>query len=199
MSPTSHVWRRRIPYLLIVLGGFALRLYRLGAESLWYDETVSAYLAAQSIPDLVAHTARDIHPPGYYLLLHLWARLAGDSEFALAFFSLIFGVLLIPLCYTLAGRLPWPGGKHGLGRDIALWSALLVAVSPYHLWYSQEVRMYTLGAALGLVTLWCALELTNQRVGESGNQGIRESGNLQIYKPAGRLGGSAKFRSEATS
>ncbi|MBI1876734.1 MAG: hypothetical protein HYR94_00565, partial [Chloroflexi bacterium] len=45
--------------LLIMMAGFALRLYRLGADSLWYDETVSAFLAAESIPDLIAHTARD--------------------------------------------------------------------------------------------------------------------------------------------
>src|SRR5512135_777322 len=144
---------------LIILGGFALRLYRLGAQSLWYDETVSAYLVSQSIPDLVAHTARDIHPPAYYLLLHLWAGLAGRSEFALAFFSLAFGLLLIPLCYALARRL--------LGRTAAAWTALLVAVSPYNLWYSQEVRMYTLGAVLGLATLWCALGIVAPQGGQS--------------------------------
>ena len=62
----------RITYcVLLLLVGFGLRLYRLGADSLWYDETVSAYLANQSITDLIAYTAKDIHPPGYYLLLHL--------------------------------------------------------------------------------------------------------------------------------
>ncbi len=154
MTEKSKAWQHRSLWLIIITGGFALRLYRLGAGSLWYDETVSAYLASKSIPDLIAHTARDIHPPGYYLLLHVWARLAGDSEFALAFFSLIFGLLLIPLTYTLARRL--------LGQTVALWSALLVATSPYNLWYSQEVRMYTLGAALGLVTLWFALKMASQ-------------------------------------
>jgi 4-amino-4-deoxy-L-arabinose transferase-like glycosyltransferase len=150
--------------LLFILGGFGLRLFRLGADSLWYDEAVSALLASKSIPDLVAHTARDIHPPGYYLLLHFWTRLSGDTEFALAFFSVVFGVLLIPLTYALARRL--------LGRTVALWAALLVTVSPFNLWYSQEVRMYTLGAALGLVTLWCALELANQQISESANRKI---------------------------
>ena len=150
---------------LIILGGFALRLYRLGAQSLWYDETVSAYLASQSIPDLIAHTARDIHPPAYYLLLHLWTRLAGVSEFALAFFSLAFGLLLIPLCYALARRL--------LGRPAAVWAALLVATSPYNLWYSQEVRMYTLGAALGLAALWCALGVVAGRQPAGGQSARR--------------------------
>ena len=164
MTEGSQAWRHRAVWLIIVIGGFALRLYRLGAQSLWYDETVSAYLASQSIPRLVAHTAGDIHPPGYYVFLHLWLRLAGDSEFALAFFSLVFGVLLIALSFALARRL--------LGQTAALWSALLVATSPYNVWYSQEVRMYTLGAVLGLVTLWCALEIANQRIGKSANRQI---------------------------
>ena len=162
MTKTTQTWRQRSAPLIITLGGFALRLYRLGADSLWYDETVSAHLASKSIPDLIAHTARDIHPPGYYALLHLWTRLAGDTEFALAFFSVVFGVLLIPLTYALARRL--------LGRAAAPWAALLVAISPFNVWYSQEVRMYTLGAVLGLVAFWCALKITNRQIGKSANQ-----------------------------
>lgn len=129
----------RLP--IILLTGFALRLYRLGQASLWYDETVSAFLAGQPVPNLIAHTARDIHPPGYYLLLKSWTLFAGQSEFALAFFSLGFGLLLIALSYRLA--------RLTAGPTAAAWTALLVAISPFHLWYSQEVRMYTLGAGLG--------------------------------------------------
>jgi mannosyltransferase len=151
VTQDSKAWPHRSLWL-IILGGFALRLFRLGEDSLWYDETVSAHLASKGIPGLIAHTAGDIHPPGYYLLLHAWTGLVGDSEFGLTFLSLAFGVLLIPLGYTLARRLR--------GRKIALWSALLIATSPFNLWYAQEVRMYTLGAALGLVTLWCAIQLS---------------------------------------
>lgn len=141
-------WRRWGLSLGIVLIGFAMRLYRLGAQSLWYDETVSAYLACQELPDLIRHTAHDIHPPAYYILLRCWTWLVGDGEFALAFFSLIFGVLLIALTYGLARKL--------LGQHAALWSAFLVAISPFHLWYSQEVRMYTLAAVVGMLTWWYA-------------------------------------------
>ena len=128
--------------LLTILGGFALRLYRLGAQSLWYDETVSLLLAHKSIPALTAHTARDIHPPLYYYLLHFWIKAAGDSEFSVAFFSLWCGVLLLALVYRFSRRL--------FGEYAALIACILVAFSPYNLWYSQEVRMYTFGACLGL-------------------------------------------------
>ena len=162
MTKNTKTRRHHGAPLILILVGFALRLYRLGADSLWYDETVSALLASKRIPDLIAHTAHDIHPPGYYLLLHLWTRLAGDTEFALAFFSVVFGLLLISLTCALARRL--------MGRAVALWATLLVAISPFNLWYSQEVRMYTLGAALGLVTLWCALRIAERQVSKSANQ-----------------------------
>jgi len=138
-------------FLLILLAGFALRLYRLGYESLWYDETVSVLLARKSLPALTAHTAGDIHPPLYYYLLHFWIRLTGSSEFSLAFLSLAFGVLLIPLLFYLGRRL--------YGVKIGLLGALLLALSPFNLWYSQEVRMYTLGASLGLISLLFLLRL----------------------------------------
>ena len=109
MTADRKTWQQR-GVCFIILGGFALRLYHLGAQSLWYDETVSAYLASQSIPDLIAHTARDIHPPAYYLLLHLWTRLAGHSEFALAFFSLAFGLLPHPAVLRPG---PPPAGTDG--------------------------------------------------------------------------------------
>ncbi len=148
-SPSNLLRPHRGLLPALVLLGFGLRLYRLGGDSLWYDETVSAYLASLSATDLVAHTARDIHPPGYYLLLHTWSLIAGQSEFALAYFSLFWGVLLIPLTYRLARYLS--------SGSIAGWTALLLAISPFNIWYSQEVRMYTLGAALGLVAIYCLL------------------------------------------
>ncbi len=142
--------------LAIILLGFTLRIYKLGDSSLWYDETVSAFLARQSVPDLIAHTARDIHPPGYYLLLHFWTGLVGQTEFALAYCSLIFGLLLIPLIYALALRACTPN------KPIAIWAALLTACSPFGVWYSQEVRMYTLGAVLGLMVVYSLLKANQQ-------------------------------------
>ena len=151
IEPHSPIYR-----LLLCIGllaGFGLRLFRLGAESLWYDETASVYLAQQPIPDLIAHTARDIHPPGYYLLLHFWQALTAPSlqhglEFLYAWPSLVAGMLLLPLLYAL--------GRRWFGPRVALTALWIGALHPFALWYSQEVRMYTVGALLGLLCLWCA-------------------------------------------
>lgn len=147
---TRAAWRSWL-LIAILLLACGLRLYRLGAGSLWYDETVSVHLAAKSVPALLQHTAGDIHPPGYYLLLHGWLRLAGRSDFAAAFPSLFFGVLLV----ALAGWL----GRRVFGVQAGLLAAFLVAISPYHLWYSQEVRMYTLAAVLAMGVLAATLRL----------------------------------------
>ncbi len=164
--PQSESQWHRFGLLLGLLAAFALRLFHLGSESLWYDETVSVVLARKPIPALLAHTAGDIHPPGYYLLLHFWQQLTAPSvahglEFLFAWPSLWWGLLIVALTYALGRRLFHPA--------VALLALWLAAIQPYQIWYSQEVRMYTLGALLGLLTLWALLnyfdfkqsELTN--------------------------------------
>jgi 4-amino-4-deoxy-L-arabinose transferase-like glycosyltransferase len=153
--------------LSVLLIGFGLRLCCLGSQSLWYDEAVSIHLATSDLRALTLHTAADIHPPLYYYLLHFWILAAGDSEFSAAFPSLIFGMLLVVGCYRL--------GYDLLDRRVGLVAAILVAISPFNVWYSQEVRMYTMGAFLGLVSLYCLARLA----------GLGEAGAL-----SGALGGS---------
>lgn len=146
---------QRVLLLGALLAGTALRLFRLGAESLWYDETVSVFLAQKSVPRLIAHTAGDIHPPGYYLLLHLWQGLTRPTpehglEFLYAWVSVACGLVILALL--------WPIGLRLAGRGAALAGVWIAAVAPFHIWYAQEVRMYTLGAALGLLCLWALLQ-----------------------------------------
>lgn len=148
------LWRR-VGLCLILLTALALRLHQLGAQSLWYDETVSAYLASQDLVALTRHTAGDIHPPLYYYLLHVWTRLTGDCEFALAFVSLFCGVLLVAMAYRL--------GAHLIDPPTGMLAATITALSPFHIWYSQEVRMYTLGSLLGMLTLWALVRLRRHR------------------------------------
>lgn len=154
VAPLPRLLLHRLLLLGGLLLGLALRLHRLGVESLWYDETVSATLASKSVPALIAHTAGDIHPPLYYLLLHSWRALARPSlahglEWLYAWPSAAAGVLMLALLYVLGRRL--------LGKGAALAALWLAAVHPFHIWYSQEVRMYTVGGALALLCLYTAL------------------------------------------
>ncbi len=64
--PASHIL-----LLAILLLATGLRFYRLDAQSFWNDEGNAARAAERSIPLILEAAAGDIHPPGYYLLLHL--------------------------------------------------------------------------------------------------------------------------------
>ena len=123
--------------LAIAILALGLRLYRLDNQSLWYDEGFSVYLAGMDLDEITSRTAADIQPPLYYYLLHGWILLFGDSEWALRALSVLFGVVAVPVLYGVAWLL-------FRSRAAGLLAALLIAVSPLHLWYGQEARMYTL-------------------------------------------------------
>ncbi len=131
------------------LSAFALRIFQLGKQSLWYDEAFSVYLARFDLATITARTAADIQPPLYYYVLNLWLTLVGDSEFAVRFLSLFFGVLTIPLMYSAARRL--------FNATTGLFAALLATLSALYVWYSQEARMYTLITFLGLLSSYALL------------------------------------------
>lgn len=141
--------------LAIMLLAEGLRLYRLNAQSLWYDEAFSVYLARMSPSEILARTAADIQPPLYYLLLHGWIQRVGDGEAAVRGLSVLFGVLAVPLMYGVA----WQLFK---SRRAGLLAALLFAVSPLHLWYAQETRMYTLLVFLCLLSSYLLLIIVSR-------------------------------------
>ena len=143
--------------LAIAMLALGLRLYRLDNQSLWYDEGFSVYLARMDLDEITSRTAADIQPPLYYYLLHGWILLFGDSEWALRALSVLFGVLTVPVIYGVARLL-------FRSRAAGLLAALLVAVSPLHLWYGQEARMYTLLTWLCLLaSLLLLLAMTTRR------------------------------------
>lgn len=154
-NPASRLSQRPL-ILFLILTGFALRLYHLGSESLWYDETVSAYLATQPITELIAHTARDIHPPAYYLLLYAWRLVSNPSvafglEYLYAWPSVCLSILVMALIYTITRRY--------FGPNAATWALVISLVQPFQVWFAQEVRMYALGACCLMLTLWAVSPL----------------------------------------
>lgn len=143
--------RERIVLCLILLLAFALRMYRLDAQSLWYDEGVTAWLAQMPLADMVRWTADDIQPPLAYLLTALWGGVAGWSEYALRWLPLFFSVVTVALFYALATL--WMRRLDRTG-SAPLWSALLAALHPLHLYYAQEARMYAQLGALVVLGAW---------------------------------------------
>lgn len=141
MAPTR---RAAVLGTILALGAF-LRLEGLGRESLWHDEAWTASIIRKGPGRLLEHLHhRDAHPPLYYLLLQTFSFL-GTSEAALRFPSALAGIAAIPLLYRLVSRL--------YGSAPAALAALLLAISPAHVYFSQEARCYTLLFLLCLVSL----------------------------------------------
>lgn len=155
-TPPAHHTRRpdwtHAALLAIILLATLLRFYRLDEQSLWYDEGFSVALAKSSLAQAVAWTAQDVHPPLYYLLLHVWIALAGDSAWAVRTFSVLCGVAAVPLVYVL--------GKRAFNGATGLVAAALVVFSPLHLYYARETRMYALLTALSVLSSYLVLRLT---------------------------------------
>jgi hypothetical protein len=131
--------QKRWGILFLFLLGFGLRVFWLGHQELRGDEAFSYLFASQPAAQIIGDLLRegDPHSPFHYLLLHGWMALAGSSEFAMRFLSLIPGVLLIPLTYQL-GRLL--GGKH-----VGWLTAVFITLSQSQIWLAQDVRnQYTL-------------------------------------------------------
>jgi 4-amino-4-deoxy-L-arabinose transferase-like glycosyltransferase len=147
--PTGNSRREEIIALVVLsVAALALRLAGLGSESIWLDEATSIWLAKKSIPDMIRWTAVDIHPPLYYAILHLWLAL-GDGEAQVRLLSVLCGVLSVAALFLLARRIcnPWT----------AFASAALLAVSPLHVWYSQETRMYAMLAMWAILSTYALL------------------------------------------
>lgn len=157
--------RPLILVLLLSILAFALRIFQLATQSFWYDEAFSVYLARFDLGTITARTAADIQPPFYYYLLNVWMLFVGDSEFAVRFLSLVFGVLTIPLMYVTARRL--------FNSTAALFAALIATFSALYVWYSQEARMYTLITFLGLLSSYALLRATSPQPSPSQGEGAR--------------------------
>jgi len=136
----SRVWL--VPILILAL---ALRLFRLGTNSLWFDEAFSWIVARQPAWAILTQRIAPILPPLYHFLLHFWIRL-GENAFALRSFSALCGLLAIPVMYTLGRELFTPA--------IGLAVALLTAVLPFQVYFAQEARPYALVVLLSALTLW---------------------------------------------
>ena len=138
---------RRVLLAIIILGA-ALRLFQLGAESFWFDEAYSVWVARHSLVWQFSLSMQRIFPLLYYVLLHFWLRL-GSSELVVRALSALVGIGSIAALYALARDL--------FDRRTGLLSAFFLAVSPLHLWFSQEARMYILAAGLGICSAHCLL------------------------------------------
>ncbi|HWC26541.1 MAG TPA: glycosyltransferase family 39 protein, partial [Solirubrobacteraceae bacterium] len=141
--------RRASALWLVLAAGAALRFGTLDAQSLWYDEAVTARLLRMDLGSMLrAIPDSESSPPLYYVLAWLWTQLLGTGEAGMRSLSALLGTATVAVAWALGRRL---GGERA-----GLAAAALVAVNPMLVWFSQEARAYALLALLGALAtlLW---------------------------------------------
>lgn len=113
---------------------FLLRIFDIARSSIWHDEGYTMWLLRYNIPEILTRTARDVHPPGYYLIAKPWVMIFGTSVFSIRFLSLIFSVGIVYLAYKIVTMI-W-------NERAAFWTSLFLAFSPFLIRFGQEARMY---------------------------------------------------------
>jgi hypothetical protein len=148
-------WRVPVAVAAVTALALGLRFGGIGTKSLWLDEAFSTWIANLPLDQLWSTTLRiDTHPPLYYTLLHFWIS-PQSGEVALRSLSALFEVATVPVVF-LIGRAV--GATIDRGR-LGLLVALLQAVSPLHVWYAQQGRMYGMQTFFAAVALLCMVQL----------------------------------------
>ena len=140
-------WDHIVILAAITLLAGVLRLYKLGEWSFWIDEVHTLRDAILVTPEEFWDGPRARYPLGFYLLRLIQPYLPSSGE---GFYRLpfaFFGIASVPMLGVVARRM--------VGVGPALLAALLLALSPWHLFWSQSCRFYTLVMFLGLCSVGC--------------------------------------------
>ncbi len=154
-APKSPIGRRDVPLWLAVLAASvivaAIVLRFWTRSNLWLDEAQTVNISRLAVGQIPHALRQDGAPPLFYVLLHYWMAAFGTGDLAVRSLSGLFGVATLPLV--------WLGGRR-LGGARVGWAALMiVATSPFAVYYATEARMYALVTFLTAVGLLALLSV----------------------------------------
>ncbi|MBW2976553.1 glycosyltransferase family 39 protein [Candidatus Woesearchaeota archaeon] len=139
--------------ILIFALSFIIRVYNLEAENIWADEGLTIYNAHLPISHNIKWSLDMAYFPLYHVILSLWEKIFGLHAFSMRFLSVIFGTLSVYMTYQL--------GSLMFNRRIGLCSAVIMALSPFNVYYSQEARVYSLFVLLSLLSIYYYFKYTH--------------------------------------
>lgn len=143
-------WR---PLALVLLAAALARINPWTDDvCFWNDEAFSWAVASAPFREMLQMVAGDTHPPGHYVLMHVWIRIAGDSIFSMRLLSGLFSLASVACVYWFTRE----GFTGSVDRpaDLALVGTLLTAINPACASTAYMARMY---AMLMFGTMLCAL------------------------------------------
>ena len=152
MAKKSFFWM-----FLILIVGFALRFWCLDKpQGLWNDEYIGWFISSRSFPsEFIQEAIKNCHMPFYYVYLKIWMSLFGDADFSLRLSSVLSGILSVFVMYLV--------GREYKDEKTGLLCAAFAAVSGFLIYFSQEVRLYSLLFLLSSINLFVWLRLSREQ------------------------------------
>ncbi len=135
--------------VVILIVGFGLRIYALDDFNMNWDEGYSNWIVHLPFGEMIETTARDVHPPFYYLLLRFNNIINGDGEFVMRFPSVLLGMLGMALTFAL--------GKQVGGYWVGVLALLLLGMIRANIDIAQLMRMHVLAMVFSTAGMWSAL------------------------------------------
>ena len=142
---------------IIFLIAFLLRLWFIDKpEGLWNDEYVSWFIASKKdFSDFLIEMFRNCHAPLYYIYLKFWMSLFQDSDISLRISSVAPSLLTIITMFFV--------GKETKDIKLGMLCSFLTAISSFHIYFAQEVRLYSLLMFLCSLTLLFFIKLEKKQ------------------------------------
>lgn len=138
----------------LVCAGILLRFWRLGSQSLAYDEVMTGIFYMDA-PDILTYQCLinmyfPEQAPLFYWLEYVWVHWFGASVVSVRLLPLVLNVVALPLAYLLASRV--------YGRTAGVVATVCYTLSPIFIWWSQGARAYAVMAPLGILFLYTLIE-----------------------------------------
>ena len=149
----------KVILLLILLLGLGLRLWNLNRpEGIWNDEYVAYSISMLKFPfNFFESIKTNSHAPLHYFYLKLWMQIFRNSDFMLRLSSLVPNLLGCLVMYF--------AGKNYLTKDnsikIGLSCAFIASISSFLIYFSQEVRIYSMIFLLSSLILLFSIKMYN--------------------------------------
>lgn len=131
----------------------SLRFYKIHQKGLWGDDISQVEESRADLPlkKVIQGAARHQIPPLDFIILHYTQKAFGRSDFVVHLPAATWGTLSVPLLFLIISRLS--------SLPVAILGAIIFAFAPSHIFYSQEVRFYSLMVFSGLLLIFAFIYL----------------------------------------
>ena len=141
--------------IFVLILAIGLRLIGIN-QSLWLDEAISANVAQMPIGEIIKNfSSHDFHPPFYYLFLYVWQNIFGNNVAALRLSSILCSLITIYFVYLI--------GKKIKDKKIGLLAALILTLNPLFVYFSQELRMYSMATMWLTIGFYFFIKIKNKK------------------------------------